>query len=679
MISKQEALSASLIPVVNMDSKAPFRASAPAAPASALDKAMSFLNKYKEGGSSTPRSSTAEGTNILRRSAAANTILDKDEMDMSLSSDSDKYLKKTRTSPSRLKPSHDTPAAENGEGMVVAHVGGGVSRLLTEARSSAHFTAAKELGMLDSGLLGGPKAAVSPAGLEKLKPSSGRKLNTLYQSGGYPTSDGRSAGIRATAGMSASPNAGAARQSSEHDSEGEVASSIESVNSMVPAAVGDLRVKARETKREQGRRDSFSEIGGGYGTKAQRSSGFLRQSVEQESALLPTRQKDALCSSSVGEASDVESGYSRAESTPRSSMPLEELASVSDHKAPSVSRQGADGPDLGGTHSRELTRGGISVSHAEEDKAEEGGEDDDYGDDDFEELDTLLEGGGEDAVRQPLPFVAPKGRDRSGDLEEAVLPQANRSALQPPHTRGTTKSLPDNNMRNQTSEPLTAVTSMGASPLQEEVARSPQHGTIQDARQAWDDLSAELKRGLPETTDFGTSPESDADGNTEDISEIAPGNNADIRGRRLGVEEKQTRTSLGGCWVGAASGPRDSKPTKRTDAGVAPFLHGKVTRDETQGASAENRKMGATDIDGISKRGVLIDRSTEMQDPGRSPDVKVKTISRTSGVASVEYAHDTERGVDLRSYGTQARWGVVANAVRIDMVGVLLMCAVCRR
>lgn len=655
MVWEQEAPSASLLPVVDMDSKAPLRASAPAAPASALDKAMSFLNKYKEGGSSTPRSNTAEGANVFRRSGAANTILDKDEMDMSLSSDSDKYLKNTRKSPSRLKPSR--------EGVAVAHEGGGVSRLLTEARSSAHFATAKELGLLDSGPLGGPKAAVSPAGLEKSKPSSGSKLNTLYQSGGYPPPDGRSAGIRGTAGISASPNAGAARQSSEYDSEGEVASSIESVKMMVPAAVGDLRVEARATEREQRPRDSFSEIRGGYGTKAQRSSGFLRQSIEQESTSLPSQHKDGLRSSPVEEASDVASGYSRAESTPRSSMPLDEFASVSDHKSPPISRQEADGPDLGGTRSRELTRGGISVSYAEEqDEAEGDGEDDDYGDDDFEELDTLLEGGGEDAVRQPLHFVAPRGRDRSGDLEEAVLPQANSRALQPPQIRGMKNILPDNNMENQMSEPVTAVSSVRASPLEEEVARSPQHETIQEARQAWDDLSAELKRGLPATTDFGTSPESHADDNTEDITEIAPGNNANIRGRRLGIEEKQTRRSLGGCWMDAVSGPHDSEPTKRTDTGVAPFLHRNVTRDETQGASAENRKMGATDIDGISKRGVLIDRSTEVHDPGRPPDMKVNTISRTSGVASVEYAHDTERGVDLRSCGTQARWGVVSNA-----------------
>lgn len=649
VISKQEAPSASLVPAINMDSKAPLRASAPAAPTSALDKAMSFLNKYKEGGSSTPRSSTAEGANVYRRSGAAKTFLDEDEMDMSLSSDSDKYLKTTRRAKSRLTPSRDTPAAEHGGGMAVAHEGGGVSRSLTEARSSAHFATARELGMLDAGALGGPKAAVSPAGLERPKPSSGSKANTPYQSGGYLPPDGRSAGIGASAAISASPDAVAARQSSEYDSEGEVASSIESVSSMVPAAVDEPRVEARETDEEQRRRVSSLEIGSGFGTNAHRSSGFLRQSVEQESKFLPDRQKSGLNSSPVGEASDVESGYSREASTSRSSMPMDELASVSDHKVAPISKREADDPDGGDTCSRELIRGGVSASHAEaENEAEEDGEDDDYGDDDFEELDTLLESDGGDAVSPPLPLVASKGRERSEGLEEAMLPQTKSRAHQPPQIRGT-------KMENQTPEPAAAVSSVAVSPLEEEVGRSRQLGAIQEPSQAWDDLSAELKRGLPNTTDFGTSPESDADGNTEDISEIAPGKNVDTRKPRLGVEERQTRRSLDGCWVDVAGGAHDSERTKGTDDGTAPLLPGKITRDETQGANVESRKMGGADIDGISKRGVLIDRSTEVREPGRPPGMEVKTISRASGVASVEYAHDTERGVDLRSYGTQAR------------------------
>ena len=652
-ILKQEAPSASLVPVI-MDSKAPLRASAPAAPTSALDKAMSFLNKYKEGGPSTPRSSTAEMANVFRRTGAANTILH-DEMDMSLSSDSDKYLNTTPKAPSRLTPSRDTPEAEHGEDTSVTHGGGGISRTLTEARSSAHFATARELGILDLGAVGGPKAAVSPSGLEKPKPSSGSKVNTLYQAGGYPPPDGRSAGFRASATISASPNAGAARQSSECVSERE-ASSIESISSLVPGAVQELtdkelRVEAQATEREQRRRGSFSEIGGGYAANAQRSSGFLRQSVEQESTLLPSRQQDGLCSSPVGEASDVESGYSRADSIPRRSMPLVELATGSDHNAPPISKREADGPDAGGIRSREQSRGDICVSHGEEESEVE--EDDDYGDDDFEELDTLLESDGEDAGSRPLNFVASKGRDPSGGLDEAVMPQTKSREPQPPQIWGTKESLSPNNVENQTPEPAAAVSSMGDYPLEEEVARSRQNGALQEPHQAWDDLSAELKRGLPDTTDFGTNPESDADGTTEDISEIAPGSKVGTGGRQFGVEEKRDRKPLGRCWVDVASGAHDSERTKRTDGGVAPSLLGKVTQDES--ARAENRKMGATNIDGISKRGVLIDRSTEVHDPGRPPDMEVKTISRDSGVASVEYAHDTERGVDLRSYGTQAR------------------------
>lgn len=641
-----------------MDSKAPLRASAPAAPASALDKAMSFLNKYKEGGSSTPRSSTAQGANVLRRSGAANTILDEDEMDMSLSSDSDKYLKTTRKGPSRLTPSRNTPAAEHGEGVTATHEGGGVSRSLTEARSSAHFATAKELGILDSGALGGPKAAVSPAGLEKSKPSSGSKVSTLYQAGVYPPPNGRSADIRAGTAISTSPNVGAARQSTEYDSEGELASSIESVSSMVAGAVEELRVETRATEKEHARRGSLSEVGGDYGANSQRNSGFVRQSVDQESALLPSRQKDALCSSQIGEASDVDSGYSRAESTPRSSMPFDDFDSVSDHKAPPVSSRDADGADAGGSRSRERSTGGIYVSRAaeEESEAEQDGEDDDYGDDDFEELDTMLESDGGDARSSTLNAVASKGRDRSGDFEEAVLPQTESRAFQPSQVRGTKKSLSENNTEHQTPESPESASPSKTNPVEQELARSRQHGALQEPRQAWDDLSAELKAGLPSTTDFGTSPESDGDSNTGDFSEIAPESKVGTRRRRLGVEEKGDRRSLSGCWVDVASGAHDSERTKRTDGDVASRLIGKVTREKTQGISAENGKMGAAGIDGVSKRGVVIDRSTEVHDTGRPPGTEVKTISRASGVASVEYAHDTERGVDLRSYGTQARW-----------------------
>ena len=634
-----------------MDSKAPLRASAPAAPTSALDKAMSFLNKYKEGGSSTPRTSAAEGVDTFRRSGAANTIRDEDEMDMSLSSDSDKYLKTTRKSPSRLTASRDNRVPEHyGEDMAATRAGGGVSRSLTGARSSAQFATARELGILDSGGLEGPKAAVSPAGLDKPKPPRGSKGNSLYsQAGVYPPpSDGRLTGIRASAATISAPlNAGATRQS--YESEGEVDSSIDSVSSMVTAGVEEIRGEARAKEKEPTRIGSFSDIGGSYGSNAQQRSGFNGYNIEQQPALRPGRKKDGLCSP-IGEASDVESGISWEGSTgtPRRTAPLDEFDLESTDKATPRAGSVADG--LGAGSNREKS----ASSHDAEERESEEDEEDDYGDDDFEDVDPLPESDSDDTGNQSLKFVASQGRGRSKESEEPALPQTDSHALQRLQVRGTKKSLSDDDTEHHEPEPATIVSCTGA-PREEEFARTRGHGTLQEPRQAWGDPPAGSKPGLHDTSDFGTSPESGAYGNTEDICEIAPGSEVGSRGRRLGVAEKWDQGPLGGCWMKDASGAHDSDPAIGMRDGVAPSHSGNKIPDETQKISAENRKTGDTGIGCVSRSGVLIDRSTEVHDSGRPPGMEVKTISRSSGVASVEYAHDKDTGVDLRSYGTQVR------------------------
>ncbi|CAN0064421.1 unnamed protein product, partial [Hapterophycus canaliculatus] len=193
-----------------VDLKEPLRASAPAAPTSALDKAMSFLKKYSSNAS--PNKSTAERT-FQKSSDALISTFNEEELDLSLSSGSDAGEWKP------ARKAHTDWRASRGK-LTLEPQEATKSRALTGMRTSARFSTAKELGISGPEELGVPKAAVSPLGL--MKSSTNRSSDGAQQANEYSPPESRLSGLRLAVNIpgesSPHPSLIRPRSSSEVDS-----------------------------------------------------------------------------------------------------------------------------------------------------------------------------------------------------------------------------------------------------------------------------------------------------------------------------------------------------------------------------------------------------------------------------------------------------------------------------
>ncbi|CAM9553422.1 unnamed protein product [Ectocarpus sp. 8 AP-2014] len=577
-----------------VDLKAPLRASAPAGPTSALDKAMRFLNKYKQGGANGAKTTTAAtGMGTFRKSAnAQSTTFDQDDMDLSLSSDSDGAGGASRRkTPSRLKPTRDKPSLEPQENM-------------EQVRSLAGLSTTKELEANDVGNLGRPKAAISPLGLQTHSSASRSVASAGLQADAYSPSEGRTSSLRlaVTIPGDSSPLSSLVRQGSDSD--------VESIRSAVAEELEDQTGGEEEEFRNPDSRSPTFEHQSGSGKKAE-GNGM------------------------------VESGSGFARSHPGrgalgSIMSFDDLAKVSGQRISPDLDDIEDNTSNDGVDRKQSAGNGGSYT-AEDDEEE----DDDYGDDDFEDLDLLMvSNGGKSDGQQVL--------NASTSIEDP------RTSPQQPISGHGTNSPNDEDQCQAAGATAECRRYLATS----ETVGDPLNGIPEPPREAWSVPAANTDKTiiLPAMVESGTSPDTDGkdDGVVSESStraeERAPSGATEAWGERLGsgpLAKVGDTISLG---TAAAK-----------DDGMLPCVSN-ATRCREDRAAARGTGQGGISIGSVSKRGVLIDRSTEMHDAIRPPGMEVKVVVRTEAVASVEYAHDPERGLDLRSCGTQ----IVGNSAAIQ-------------
>ncbi|CAN0398368.1 unnamed protein product [Ectocarpus sp. 12 AP-2014] len=584
-----------------VDLKASLRASAPAGPTSALDKAMSFLNKYKQGGANGAKTMTAAtGMGAFRKSAnAQSTTFDQDEMELSLSSDSDGAGSASRQkTPSRLKPTRDKPSLEPQENMV-------------KVRSLAGLSTTKELGANDVGNLGRPKAAISPVGLQRHSSASRSAADARLQADAYSPSEGRTSSLRlaVTIPGDSSPLSSLVRQGSDSD--------VESIRSAVAEELEDQTGEEEEV----------------FTSPDSRSPTFEHQSGSSQK---------------TEDNGRVESGSGFARSHPGrgalgSIMSFDDLAKVSGQRiSPDLDDKGDNTSSDGVDREQSAGNGG---SYTAEDEEEE---DDDYGDDDFEDLDLLMDSNGGKSDGQRV-------------LNASTLIEDPRTSPQQPISgHGTNSASPTGVMvtRENQCQVAGATAECRRCLATSETVGDPLNGVPEPPREAWSVPPANTDKSitLPAMVESGTSPDTDGidDGVVSESStraqERAPSGATEAWGERLGSGPS------------AKVGDTMSLGTATTkDDGMPPCVSN-ATRCREDRAAARGTGQGGTSIGNVSKRGILIDRSTEMNDAIRPPGMEVKVVVRTEAVASVEYAHDPERGLDLRSYGTQ----IVGNSAAIQ-------------
>lgn len=529
---------------------------------------MSFLNKYKQDASS---AATATRRDTSRNSLdVANATFDEDEMDMLFSSDSDAAGRHPRRkATSRLKASPDARSLEPSAGTVTAATTDGEfaaqSLTLSGMRSSGRFGTAKELGISESGRLDGPKAAVSPVGIQHNRSMNSSGGGTRHQADAGSPSEHQSSGLRLVVKI---PGESSTYGSPvNHGSE----SDIDSVGSAMPEELEEQSLAGKEVLEAEPWLGSLnSELVVSIEGDGEGSSGLVSPTFEQQSRSATDLNQD----DTVGGVD----GFARS-SPDRSAfgkvMSVDDLATVS-RPQPSPQRldRGTNAKDGIGSESSERNRSSSGVEGAE---TREDDDEDDYGDDDFEDQDVLMESIGETA-----PMAA--GREiNSASTAEATsrVSHVGQSKL---HAGGAI----DNPDREGLPRPLEA---WSMPPAGKEEARSS-----------------------PGTPDSGTSPRSCAN------------------------DLKQERAPSGPTTAGGVTRP----PFPDTDHCQQQSVN-----------SAHGSEKEETTVSSLSKRGVLIDRSSEASNPVRPPDTKVKVITRAEAVASVEYAHNPESGLNLRSCGTQ--------------------------
>eukprot|EP00903_Cladosiphon_okamuranus_P008131 g7831.t1 len=574
------------------DTKDPLRASAPAGPTSALDKAMSFLNKYKQGASNVDK---AKGAITSRKNLdVANTTIDEDQMDVSLSSDSDAVGRTSgRKATSRLKASRGEPGLEPRAAAAGTGRDLGTRPLtLSDVRSSGRFGTAKELGISESVGLDGPKAAVSPVNIQHNRSMNNSEGGMRYHAEGVSRSEYQSSGVRLVVNI---PGDSSIYDSpAKHESE----SNIESVGSAVAEVLEMQSPKGEEVSEAEPWLGSLnSDLGVCSETDPGGCSGLYSPNLEQQHG--SARNLDQDSRGACGR------GFARS---PPDRSALGKVMSVNDlakalsppQASPNERDRGINAADGSGSEGSGRIRGSYAAEGAETEDYDD--EEDDYSDDDFEDQDVLMESTGETA-----PIT--EGQD--------------------------TNSAP-------TAGPPSHVSRVGQSRLRVDGAGNNQEReALSRPVEAWSMPPAdkEDQRSLSGTPVPGTTPGPSGNGDIDRRDELIPSGT---------MESWVERPAPGSC----ADNEESNAPAATGGVAGTPFPN--TDQSQKQGFnSARGTGKGETRKGRLSKRGVLIDRSTEASDPIPPPDTEVKIIARVEAVASVEYARDPESGLNLRSCGTQ--------------------------
>lgn len=558
---------------------------------------MSFLNKYKQGGSG---AAPADGVDNFRKSANVAKSFDEDDMDISLSSDSDIAARNpAQKSPSRLKARRDNPVLKAQTGKITAPEGGSPSRslTLTEMRSSAHFATAKELG------ISGPKAAVSPVGLQGNRSTNRGGGGARYQADVSPPEQ-QSSSLRLAVSIpgESSTYGSLVRQGSDSD--------VESVGSAVAEALEEqIREKGEASEEEPWLGSLNSEPSSSSEVDAGGSSSLVSPTFEQQNgsgsgrrfARSPPDHRGAL--GKITSLDDLPTG-----------SPLQIPSILGDREGRAV----GEGGDDESSASRSCGENSAEGSEAEGDDDEE---EDDYGDDDFEDQDVLTESNGEKPGGQRLAsektFAAGghNGNPACTALETATV---------------------------------------SSQPCGGQIPSSAGQVILEQPREAWNAPPAdeEKTRLMPTTSESGTSPGSPVNRNTGRKDCAVPDDRLHLDERAPSVKKEAwgERSPIGSYARG--DGNTTSVRKEGMEGGVSRSFIPTAGQCQQSSIGCRTTKEGGSE-GSVSKGGVLIDRSTEASEPSRPPDTKVKVLVRAETVASLEYTHDQERGLDLRSCGTQ--------------------------
>lgn len=688
-----------------MDSSSLLRASAPAATTtstSALDKAMSFLNKYKQGSGNVGTTGTASTTamSAARRSsgAAAVTSLhsedEDDEIDISLSSEGNtgnivagaKLRRTTEERPDNNGTSHDEddmPVRDERVREVKSNAATGcipASRSLTGVRSSARFPTAKELGII--GLSGdeelvGPKAAVSPMGWQKGHANRTSATDNAWHFNNTDNNDDTSNNRPAleTARMSSlclavsipgSPHsAGLRNEGLRHTDDVNEVSTIASVESEAILPLDKSRDSSQSGKRDvKGRRPRkfLSEHGGESceevnveGSSSMLSPGFYHSDNSKQGG-----QGNVV----GGSLSDRHLGHVCKGGALDNILSFKNLVAVAGHGTKPAPRSESSNVAEGGC-------GDAGDNGSEEDDAEEGEDhdDDDYGDDDFEELEATIESKDKELVptkivsnqsiqgRHEVPSgsmpyagfvpssVVEVGVSQECDGEETELRQGTGSYGELSQSVNSTKPI---------ALPLDAADGNWTA------------GASRDPRQVWNENYIARKFDSPQVVHCGTSPAQDdalKSRKHDDDSDEKGGSGLDRialgrADRPGGIKEawnEKSDNELRKHKANSNCGTKGEATDNVADGNGRHYTqhHSNDEGDPDMGTAASSCATA------VSRGRVQIDRSTELisQKPPPGPE-GVKRVVRGETVAEVEYAYDLERGVDLRSFGTQVskRW-----------------------
>ncbi|CAM9159399.1 unnamed protein product, partial [Scytosiphon promiscuus] len=592
-----------------VDSKEPLRASAPAAPTSALDKAMNFLNKYSS--STAPNKTGAERT-FRQSSGAPIPTFNEDELDLSLSSDSDagdwkparKALTGRKVSPDKLTPE---PRGET------------KSRALTGMRTSARFSTAKELGISEKGELSMPKAAVSPLGLMKSSTNritEGAKPN---EADGNSPSESHLSGLRLAVDIlgNSSPNTDLLQSGSASDVDSIVSALVETVVDEIQGGAEGFENGARPSPTFQ--QDSES---------ARTSKQDDREARDKELARAPVDR---------GSLGNVASFH--------------DLAAISGHDNPSNcnnSQANAKGNQIQGRAGSIDNNG----SHA-------------------------TDNGGRVDSEQALTKTALVSAEIAGSacVENVVSrPSVPGQGESPASTTQATAGTSGDNTWREVAKSAIESRVGRQKTCTGEADGMGQRDTPQEPREAWAMavVNEEKANLAPVTIDSGTSPEPRINPDADWKNKSSPENTRGIEG--------ESPSALKEAWGHAsAAGPSINGQTRNSsvaegradDCHAGQTLPPKAARCPRRGGDAAcepGRREGR--IGSVTKRGIVMDRSSEARDYTRPSGEKVKVVVRADAVSSVEYAHDPERQLELRSCGTQMAGNSAAVQANIAVPGM---------
>lgn len=543
-----------------------------AATASALDKAMGFLQKYRKEGSSTPTTTLGnEQTSNGRRWSAANASSDdEDDVDISLDSDDDDGMsrKVAQRAKSRLKPNRTPPASEPSRREESARKGVyfGVNRSLPDVPPSDHIVTARDLGITASDGLDQPQTTVSGVDVVGFR--------TRHQTNTCLPQESRTPDLRFTGSTARSPSSGMVSQGHGSDSD-----CVSSVKTVISTVVEDIQPEEHDGRRSRGMpcsdlaRSGEIDAGGGSdrdGTKM--GQGGERSRYRREDDSLHTTAEELI---------------------PR-------------HSTNTIAE--ATGDDCG----KSRDRSGEQVPDAGED-------DDSYEDDDFEEV-------GDD----PL-----ESSDRDLDGGEAILCEENRDESE--HS----PAISATPMRNDDEAGTFGWKQGPASVIRP--SNSGVHGredlSFDETRKAWD-------QGTCATSPvFSTSMKGNNLGKYHEVPAIS--NVSNYNQNHLPTTKE--------AWMVEGRAPTPSAPMGPAIIATQCTTGSSSQKQALDGGGLDRVQQALASVEGVSKGGVRIDRSAEVCSPQRPPPHSaIKTIC-SNAVASVEFAHDPDRELDLRSIGTQVR------------------------